>query len=200
MGWLNKFIKPEESEAELVFSALGKSLAVIDFKPDGSIIEANNNFLMLMGYRLDEVQGRHHSMFLESEEAASAEYQNFWLKLGRGEFVSAEFKRITKNGEPVWIQASYNPVIDNENRVIKVVKFASNVTQQKQLQMDLASQVEAIGKSQAKIEFDMKGIILDANEHFCQALGYTLDEIRGQHHSMFAEPDYAASHEYQLFW
>lgn len=200
MGWLSNLSKPDTSESDLVLTALDKSLAVIEFEPDGTIIKANGNFLAVLGYRLDEVQGRHHSMFVDANYSGSAEYQQFWRRLAHGEFISDEFSRLKKNGETVWIQASYNPIIDENNKVIKVIKFASDITAQKAQAADTMGQIEAIGKSQAVIEFNLDGTIIDANDNFCQTLGYSIEEIRGRHHSMFAEPEYANSQEYKAFW
>ena len=200
MGWLSNLSKPETTESDLVVAALNKSLAVIEFQPDGTVITANQNFLSVLGYSLNDIQGRHHSMFVDSETLSSSDYQSFWQRLGRGEFLSGEFKRVRRDGQPVWIQATYNPVLDKDNKVLKVIKFASDITAQKQIASDYASQIDAIGKSQAVIEFNMDGTIISANENFCKTVGYELSEIKGQHHRMFAEPDYAASTEYQMFW
>lgn len=200
MAWLSNLLKPKTSESDLVLTALGKSLAVIEFEPDGTIITANQNFLNAMGYQLDDIKGRHHSTFVDADYAASLEYQNFWKRLARGEFIADEFKRLAQGGKSIWIQASYNPIVDEDNKVIKVVKFATDITAAKLQAADYSGQIDAIGKSQAVIEFNMDGTILFANENFCQTMGYTQDELLGKHHSLFAEPDYAASQEYKDFW
>jgi methyl-accepting chemotaxis protein len=180
--------------------AIGRSQAVIEFELDGTIITANENFLSTVGYTLAEIQGQHHSMFATPEFAASPEYQAFWAKLGRGEFEAGEFKRLGKGGKEIWIQASYNPIFDDCGKPFKVVKYASDITEQKLKSADSQGQLEAIGKSQAVIEFNLDGTIITANENFLSTVGYTLSEIQGQHHSMFATPEYAASPEYQAFW
>ena len=131
MGWLSNLSKPTISESDLVLVALKKSLAVIEFNPDGTILTANNNFLSVMGYSLVEVQGHHHSMFVDREYSATSEYQSFWDSLSRGEFYSNEFKRIGKNGKEIWIQATYNPIVDETGKVVKVIKFASDISEQK---------------------------------------------------------------------
>ena len=200
MGWLSNFSKPNTSESDLILAALNKSQAVIEFEPDGTIITANPNFLSVMNYRLEEIQGHHHSIFVESDYSASSEYRQFWDRLGRGEYFSDEFKRVKKDGNHVWIRATYNPVLDENNKVVKVVKFASDITAQKLEAADFSGQISAIGKSQAVIEFNMDGTIINANDNFCNAMGYSLEEIKGKHHSMFAEPEYAASNEYRAFW
>jgi len=180
--------------------AIGKSQGVIEFNMDGSIITANENFLNVMGFTLDEIQGKHHSMFAEPSYAASAEYKAFWEKLNRGEYDAAEYKRIGKGGKEVWIQASYNPIADLNGKYFKVVKYATDVTEAKLKNADFSGQLDAISKSQAVIEFNMDGTILTANDNFLNTVGYTLAEIQGKHHSMFAQTDYASSAEYRAFW
>ncbi len=181
-------------------AAIGKSQATIEFKMDGTIVTANEHFLRAMGYTLDEVKGRHHSIFVDEAYRHSSEYREFWAKLNRGEFVADEFKRIGKNGREVWIQASYNPILDLNGKPCKVVKFATDVTQQKLINADYAGQIAAIGKSQATIEFKMDGTIVTANEHFLRAMGYTLEEVKGRHHSMFVDEAYRNSTDYREFW
>lgn len=192
----------EESQlgAEGLFKAVSRAQAVIEFAPDGVILTANENFLRVMGYALDEIVGKHHSMFIPPEEARGSEYRAFWGRLSRNEFVSDKFLRVGKGGKEVWIQASYNPIADKAGKVVKVVKIATDVTTQEQQNLDFSGQLAAIGKSQAVIEFRMDGTVLTANENFCNTLGYSLEEIRGQHHSMFAEPAYRQSGEYRAFW
>ncbi|MFT5050263.1 MAG: methyl-accepting chemotaxis protein [Chlamydiales bacterium] len=180
--------------------AVGKSQAVIEFNLDGTIIEANDNFLGAIGYEMSEIKGQHHSMFVEPSYANSQEYKDFWAKLNTGEFVAAEFKRIAKGGREIWIQASYNPIMDLNGNPYKVVKFATDVTAQKLENADFRGQMEAVGKSQAVIEFSLDGTILEANENFLATLGYSLSEIKGQHHRMFVDPTYGAGQEYKDFW
>jgi methyl-accepting chemotaxis protein len=181
-------------------SAIGRAQAVIEFNLDGTIITANENFLGVVGYRLDEIQGRHHSMFVGAGERDSAAYREFWAKLARGEFQSAEYKRFGKGAKEVWILASYNPILDDAGKPFKVVKFATDISAQKLSNANFAGQIEAIGKSQAVIEFDMDGKVLTANENFLGALGYTLSEITGRHHSMFMPDDQRDSEAYRAFW
>ena len=180
--------------------ALSKSQAVIEFNLDGTIVTANENFLNAMGYRLDEIQGKHHSMFVEPELRERAEYREFWEALRRGEYQSREFPRVAKGGRPVWIQASYNPLLGRGGKPYKVVKFATDITEQKLKSADYEGQIAAIQKSQAVIEFNLDGTIITANENFLKTLGYRLDEIQGKHHGMFVEPQYRDSSAYREFW
>ncbi len=180
--------------------AISKAQAVIEFTLDGTIITANDNFLNTLGYRLDEVQGKHHRMFCDPAYTAGPEYREFWAKLGRGEYETAEYKRLGKGGKEVWIQASYNPIFDLNGRPFKVVKFATDVTAAKLQNADFEGQLMAIGKAQAVIEFNLDGTIITANDNFLNTLGYRLDEVQGKHHRMFCDPAYAAGPEYREFW
>jgi methyl-accepting chemotaxis protein len=181
-------------------AALDKSQAIIEFEMDGTIITANANFLNAMGYTLAEIKGSHHSMFVEPVYKESAEYREFWAKLNRGEYQAAQYKRVGKGGKEVWIEASYNPLIGSGGKPFKVVKYATDVSKQKAIYADLSGKVEAIGRSQAVIEFELDGTIITANENFLKTMGYTLAEIAGKHHSMFVESSYRQSAEYQRFW
>jgi methyl-accepting chemotaxis protein len=181
-------------------SAIGRAQAVIEFNMDGTIVTANENFLKALGYSLGEIQGKHHSMFVEPSMRDSADYREFWAGLNRGDYLAAEYKRIGKGGKEIWILASYNPILDDKGKPFKVVKFATDVTEQKLKTADLAGQVAAIGKSQAVIEFNMDGTIITANDNFLNTLGYSLSEIKGRHHSMFVEAGERDSAEYREFW
>ncbi|MCJ2121118.1 PAS domain-containing protein [Methylobacterium sp. J-077] len=180
--------------------ALDRSQAVIEFQPDGTILTANANFLAAMGYTLLELRGQHHAMFVEAAHRDSVEYRAFWDALRRGNFQSAEFKRIAKGGRAVWIQASYNPVLDRAGRVVKVIKFASDVTAHVLRNIDHDGQLEALHRSQAVIEFALDGTVLTANANFLDAMGYQLDEIRGHHHSLFVDAAERTSADYHEFW
>ncbi|MEZ5994115.1 MAG: PAS domain S-box protein, partial [Hyphomonadaceae bacterium] len=314
-------LEEAQTGAEGYVKAISRAQAVIEFKPDGTILNANENFLSVMGYTLNEIVGQHHSMFAAPEYVRSNEYRAFWEKLNRGEFVADKFFRLGKGGKDVWIQASYNPIMDKAGKVVKVVKFAIDVTAQEKLAQEAtfksaafeistvatmmidrdfkvtyvneatkqllkdnaaafrqfwptfdpdkiigacidmfhkspahqrqllsdpsrlpyrtditvgdlkfalnvgavfdaqrryvgnvlqwdnvtqtrmnAGMLEALGRAQAIIEFNLDGTIVNANENFCQTMGYSLGEIQGKHHSMFAPPDYARSAEYKTFW
>jgi methyl-accepting chemotaxis protein len=181
-------------------AAIGRAQAVIEFNLDGTVIAANDIFLNVLGYRLDEIQGKHHSLFVAPSERDNAAYREFWAALKRGETRSGEYKRFGKGGKEVWILASYNPILDDTGKPFKVVKFASDVTDQKLKAADFASQIEAIGKSQAVIEFNMDGVVLNANENFLKTLGYQLAEIQGKHHSVFVPSEVRDSEAYREFW
>jgi len=180
--------------------AVSKSQAVIEFSLDGIVQTANENFLAALGYRLDEIEGRHHRIFVDPAYAASSEYKQFWSNLNAGRFDAGEYKRIGKNGKEVWIQASYNPIMDLKGRPFKVVKYATDITATKLRNADYQGQIAAISKSQAVIEFNLDGTVITANDNFLSLLGYRLDEVQGRHHSTFVEPAFTSSPDYRQFW
>ncbi|HVH42855.1 MAG TPA: PAS domain-containing methyl-accepting chemotaxis protein [Labilithrix sp.] len=188
------------SEAEAQLRAIGRSQAVIEFAPDGTILGANALFLACLDYTLAEIRGRHHRMFVEPAYAASPEYARFWADLAAGEFRQAEFKRIGRAGKEVWIQAAYNPVLDANGKTVKVVKIATDVTDAKLKAADFAGQIAAIKKSQAVVEFALDGTVLDANDNFLALVGYSAHEVIGKHHRFFCDSAYGNSREYSDFW
>ncbi len=192
--------KIRSAELESKMDAINKAQAVIEFNLDGTIITANENFLITLGYSLPEIQGKHHRMFADPAYAASPEYAAFWEKLNKGEFEAGVYKRFGKGGKEVWIQASYNPVFNADGVAYKVIKYATDITEFKKLNEEYEARNQAVGNGNAVIDFTPDGIILDANENFCVTVGYTLDEIKGKHHRMFCDPTYAASPEYAAFW
>ena len=195
------------TNSQNVLDAIGRSQAVIEFGLDGTIIDANENFCNAMGYRVDEIRGNHHRIFVEPEYAASPEYVQFWAALNRGEFQAGEFLRIAKGGRKVWLQASYNVVTDDNGKPTGVVKVATDITTEKEASLEARTQaveymnqINGFSASQAMIEFELDGTIVSANENFCNALGYRFNEIMGKHHSMFVKPEFAASPDYRRFW
>lgn len=181
-------------------AAIGKSQAVIHFAPDGTVLWANDRFLAMTGYALNELEGQHHRVLVEPGFAASEAYGAFWAALLRGEYQAGEYRRLGKHGKEVWLQASYNPILDPEGRLLKIVKYATDVTAEKLKQAGFEGQIAAIGRSQAVIHFDMGGNILWANDNFLSATGYRLDDIKGRHHSLFVTPEQAAGADYKAFW
>lgn len=180
--------------------AADRSLAIIEFDTRGIIVNANKNFLRLMNYQLEDILGKHHRQLVDRDYAASSDYQAFWEKLKGGEFETGEYKRIGNQGKEVWIQAAYNPVTDLNGKVVKIVKFAIDITKNKLRNTEFEAKLKAIDRSQSVIEFDLDGKVLSANRNFLQAMGYTLREIQGQHHSMFCTQEYIQSDEYRDFW
>ncbi len=191
-------LRSADDRGQLV--ALDRAQAVIAFGLDGTILMANDNFLATVGYRREEVVGQHHRLFVDPLEARGAEYARFWDRLRAGEFVRAEFRRLAKGGREVWLQASYNPILGADGRPMKVVKFATDVTADKQRAADHQGKIEAISRAQAIVEFDLEGIILDANPRFLDLMGYGIEELRGKPHRTFVAQAVAASPEYAALW
>ena len=191
-------IKRDQGEA--IKAAVDTGWASIEFTPDGIIQTANQNFLETTGYELDEVLGQHHRIFCDAEYGKSTEYKNFWKQLAKGHTNAGEFKRYTKNGDEIYLQASYTPIKDQNGEVVKVIKIATEITEQKNKNADYEGQIEAVKKAQAVIEFNLDGTIIDANENFLDAVGYKLSEIKGQHHKIFCDAEFSSSNAYKEFW
>ncbi|PYB73217.1 methyl-accepting chemotaxis protein [Rhizobium wuzhouense] len=187
------------SDARSILNALEKSQAIIEFDLEGHILHANENFLKAMGYRLDEIVGKHHRMFVTPLEAGSVEYKQFWRNLAAGNFDQRQYKRVAKGGREIWIEATYNPVL-KAGRPHKVVKFATDITAMKLKALDAEGKLAALDRAQAIIEFTPTGEILHANENFLGTMGYSLSEIVGRHHQIFCDADYASSQAYRDFW
>ena len=183
-----------------IYQALDRVQAMIEFDLDGIVLSANENFLRIFEYTPEEVIGKHHRIFCDPQYAESTEYSEFWEKLRRGEPHSAEFKRLSKNGREIWLQASYNPVLDEDGKPLRVVKFATEVTEAKLRMAEFEGKMRAIDRAQAVIEFELDGTIITANENFLRIFGYRLEEVVGQHHRIFCDPGYAESPEYAQFW
>jgi methyl-accepting chemotaxis protein len=181
-------------------AAIRRSQAVIEFDMSGNIIEANASFIEVVDYSREEIIGKHHRMFADDAYRNSADYVEFWERLRRGEAIEAQFLRIAKGGRRIWLQATYTPILNAFGRPVKVIKFATDITAQKEEMASLKGQIAAIGKSQAVIEFDLAGKVIDANENFLRVVGYALADIKGRHHSMFVDPAEHGSEAYRLFW
>ncbi len=190
----------KSSDLDAQLSAIDRSQAVIEFDMDGKVLKANANFLAATGYKLEEIKGQHHRMFVPEDERNSSAYQQFWAALNRGEFQAAEYKRIGKGGKEVWLQATYNPIIGSNGKPTKVVKFCTDVTARKLRTADYEGQLSAIDKSQAVIQFNLDGTVITANANFLAATGYSLDEIKGKHHRMFVTESERHAPAYQQFW
>lgn len=193
-------LETENQTYKNLMNALNHSLAIIEFDPAGYILTANENFLNTLGYTLSEIQGKHHRLFISKTEQNSLAYKAFWNKLAQGEAFSGQFFRIGKNDKQVWIEASYNPIKNPSGQVYKIIKLASDITQKMQQDIEASAKLTAINDSYAVIEFDVTGKILTANENFCSTVGYSLEEIKGQHHRIFVDPEEASQPAYQEFW
>jgi PAS domain S-box-containing protein len=192
--------KMATDDLSAVYQALDRVQAIIEFNLDGTVVKANENFLKIFGYDLDEVAGKHHRIFCDPEYASSDAYAEFWKMLGRGELHEAEFKRLAKGGRELWLRASYNPIFDKGGKPVSVVKFATDVTASKLQTAEFEGMAQAIDRAQAVIEFDLDGTVITANQNFLRIFGYGLDEIRGKHHKIFCDPGFAESPAYAEFW
>ena len=190
----------KDADSRGQIAAIGRAQAVIEFDMSGNILSVNDNFARVMGYSAAEVVGKHHRTFVDDVYAASSEYRVFWDKLNRGESDINSYKRIAKGGREVWIQASYNPIPDLSGKPFKVVKYATDITEQKVRNADFEGQLAAIGKAQAVVEFDLDGTVRSVNDNFARVMGYSNSEVRGKHHSMFCEASLTGSAEYRAFW
>ncbi len=190
----------QTKETKSLLNAIGKSNFVIEFSPDGKILDSDAGFLKALGYSAEELYGKHHSFMCESEYAQSEEYKEFWNKLGKGEFDEGVYKRVGKGGKEIWLQATYNPILDEDGNVLKVVKFATDVTDRRTRNAENRGRIRAIQSSTGVIEFNLDGTIITANDIFLNSLGYSLEEVKGKHHKIFASEEYAQSEEYKEFW
>jgi methyl-accepting chemotaxis protein len=191
----------KQQELEGTMEAINASNAYIEFKPDGTVIKANDLFIKALKYGgMEEIEGKHHRIFCETSYVNSPAYQQFWVNLRNGIPQIGEFKRKAKDGSDVWIQANYTPVKDDKGVVTRVIKLATDITAQKLQTIDFQGQLDAIGRSNAVISFNMDGTIIDANDNFLKTLGYTIDEVKGKHHRMFVDSEYSRSAEYRNFW
>ncbi|VFB19313.1 Pas/Pac sensor-containing chemotaxis sensory transducer [Pseudomonas fragi] len=180
--------------------AISRSMAIIEFAPDGTILDANENFCRVVGYSADEIRGKHHRLFCEAAYVKSSEYNNFWRDLARGEPLSGTFSRLDKAGREVWLEASYMPIVGADQHVVRVIKVASDVTDRINKEHETQSIVNALSRSMAVIEFSPDGRVINANQNFLDTMHYSLSEIVGQHHGMFCRRSEAESAGYKAFW
>ena len=192
--------KARVQSLEEVHQSIERSMPMIEFTIEGEILQANDKFCQATGYKLEDIQGQHHRMLCHADYAQSSEYVAFWQKLRSGEMVSGKFRRRHQDGRTMWLEATYFPILDAQQRTVKVVKLASDVTAEVERAQLSSNMVEAINRSMAVIEFNLDGTVRNANENFMRVMGYQLDEVRGKHHRMFCDEDYAASSEYADFW
>ena len=188
------------SLSDATMNAIERTMPIIEFKPDGTIVRANDLFLAATGYTLKEIQGQHHRIFMKAEEAAKPQYKDFWSALASGISQSGQFERVAKGGSTIWLEASYTPVKDASGKTVSVIKFAQNITQARKAALADAAKLEAIKRSMGVIEFQPDGTIISANAAFLKLMGYTEAELAGQHHRVFVTPQERVSAEYASFW
>jgi methyl-accepting chemotaxis protein len=169
---------------QAIVDAIREHVAVIEFTPEGEILDANELFLKLSGYPLEELQGQHHRILCDPTYTKSPEYAAFWHALAQGTPQRGTFARRAKSRNRIWLEASYFPVRDGSGRIHRIVKTASDVTEATNLRNDERAVLQALDRSQAVIEFTPQGEIITANDNFLRVMGYSLDQIQGQHHRM----------------
>ncbi|MBI6554191.1 PAS domain S-box protein [Pseudomonas veronii] len=192
--------RAEVAEYQGLIAALERSMAVVEFDLNGKVLRANDNFMKTLGYSSAQLAGKTHRDFCPSALTSSPAYAEFWQELRAGKFVSGTFKRVDAHGKIIWLEASYNPVLDERGQVVKVVKYALDVTRKVEQEAATRSKLAALDRAMAVIEFDLNGQVLDANENFLTVMGYSLTELKGKHHRMFCEPAQVNSPEYADFW
>ncbi|AKA23095.1 methyl-accepting chemotaxis protein [Pseudomonas chlororaphis] len=183
-----------------LLEAIDRSMAVIEFDLEGTVLRANDNFLRTMGYQAEQVVGHPHRQFCNAEFVRGSGYRELWARLKNGQFESGTFERVNAKGQPVWLEASYNPIRDADGKVFKVVKYALDVTEKIQQESESRGKLHAIDRAMAVIEFNLDGSVITANQNFLDRLGYSLAEIKGKHHRIFCTPELTNSSAYQDFW
>ena len=181
-------------------SAVSRAMAMIRFDRDGKVVNANPLFLQTMGYSLADLQGKPHSQLCFPDYANSADYRAFWDRLRRGEPFSDRVRRRTADGREIWLEATYCPVRDAQGQIESFSKYASDITASVDAEVHNQARLNAINRAMAVIEFSPDGTVLDANENFLNVLGYRLDEVKGRHHRLFCDNEFAQSPEYQALW
>ncbi|EJN31447.1 PAS domain S-box [Pseudomonas sp. GM84] len=188
------------AETQAKLAAISRNMAMIEFAPDGTILDANAQFCQAMGYSAEELRGKHHRLFCDPAFAKSAEYQQLWRDLGEGRAISGTFERVDKAGREVWLEASYMPVVDERQQVTSVIKVAADISQRVKDEHESQSQLKAIGRSMAVVEFNPQGRVIKANQNFLTTMGYRLEEVVGRHHGLFCQPHERESAQYREFW
>ncbi len=183
-----------------LLEAISRSMASIEFDLNGIVLSGNDNFYKTMRYRPEQVIGKEHRMFCLPEYARSNEYSQLWSRLRSGEFVSATFQRVAGDGSTVWLEASYNPIRDASGKVVKIVKYAMDVTEKLRAESETRNKLQAIDRAMAMIEFDLQGRIIAANDNLLRLLGYSRQELLGKNHNLLCPSELISSSEYQDFW
>lgn len=196
----NNEIMRASAEMMSIVNGINATMATIEFTPEGKILTANTNFLSAVKYKLDDIKGRHHRIFVPDDIVNSEDYKTFWTRLAAGESFSGVFKRMSSNKKIVWLNAIYNPILDAHGSVVKVVKFATDITKQEELAAETKGVLRGIDATMATIEFTPTGEVVSANENFLKTMNYSLEAIKGKHHRMFVREDVLHSDEYRSFW
>lgn len=188
------------TDTQAKLAAISRCMAMIEFTPEGVIVDANTHFCNALGYSVEELRGKHHRLFCDPDYAQSAEYQQLWQQLAQGKAISGTFERVDKAGREVWLEASYMPVLDEQQHVTSVIEIAADISQRVKDEHESESLLKAIGRSMAVVEFTPQGRVIKANANFLQTMGYRLEEVEGRHHGLFCLPHERESGAYREFW
>ena len=188
------------AESKGLINGINSTMATIEFTPEGNVITANENFLTTMRYSLEEIKAKHHRLFVPQEILDTKDYQTFWSRLAYGVPLSGIFKRMNSKGETVWLNAIYNPILNASGEVIKIVKFASDITTEQEIMAENKGILSGINKTMATIEFTKDGTVLTANQNFLKVMKYTIEDIKGKHHRKFVSREVLQTEDYQTFW
>lgn len=215
-GNISKFISvqadiTETKKTSLDFKnkldAIDRSNAVVEFDMDGMILSANDNFLKIVKFKKEELEGQHHSILLPAGHADSEDYKQFWATLRRGQFVNQEFKRVNKRGKEIWLRGIYNPLLNMDNEPFKVVKFATDITKEKELfiqtakqSKELSSHLETLNKTIATLEFDSKGNITEANKVYLDISGYKIEDLLKKPYDFILSEDERNKPQNKMMW
>ncbi|TCV62151.1 methyl-accepting chemotaxis sensory transducer with Pas/Pac sensor [Pseudomonas fluorescens] len=181
-------------------AAFHQAMAIIELDPAGQVLGANALFLKMLGYSLEDIQGKHHQMFCEPAYARSREYAAVWQQVGQGLNVDAQFLHLARDGHWLWVEARYIPVLDQEGKLQRVIEVARDISERVLRSQTESSFRHAIDRSMAVIEFDLNGQVVNANANFLKVMGYRLEEVCGQHHRLFCKPSEVQSDAYRGFW
>ncbi|CAI1580094.1 MULTISPECIES: PAS domain-containing methyl-accepting chemotaxis protein [Serratia] len=181
-------------------SAIEHAVPMIVFSLDGTVLRANDLFLSTLGFQRDDVIGQHHRIFCDPNYVASPLYRKHWETLNKGQPITDTIKRIAKNGEAVWLQGTYAPVLNKQGKVVEIVKIASEVTERVTQAQEHRSLLAALNRSMAMIAFTPQGTIVSANDNMLALMGYRLEEACGQSHAVLCPPEFAASDDYRRHW
>ena len=187
-------------DAEARLQAMDHAVALVEFDMEGHVTTANQNYLKLTGYTLDEVTCQPHTVFCDPETAAAPAYRDLWAALRRGQVCHGEYKRMGKDDRDIWLRASYTPIRGANGVLERILKIAYDITPQRLSTAEYEAKLEAIDRATAVVEFDLDGNVITANDNFLSVMGYSPREIIGQHHAMFCVPEYVRTREYADFW
>ncbi len=197
---MNNELAVKETETSTRFNAVDKNNLIAEYSPNGTLIYANELFLLRFGYKLRDIKGRHHRMFLHEDDRKTEEYKQFWNKLREGESFENEYKRITKNGELMYFNGIYTPIKDIYGKTYKILEVLSDITQLKRSNANVESRMENINQTNVMVEISKNKSIINVNKLFAEATEYTEEELIGMDYTKLIDPEILETEEYEHFW